>query len=231
VDSKDDAWQVGDEAKMLAESGVAVFVGKDRARNMKRAEKAGFSYIILDDGFQNPLIEKDLSLLVFDTRVGDGNGFLLPAGPLRETTNSALRRADALIFTGAGRAVHLRADKDDPTFCAVSETKNPGVKGPVMAFTGLGYPHKFFDAVAKMKGVRLADSYGFRDHHHYPELFLEMITKKADSLGITLLTTEKDWVKFPGKYRKKIKFAPMTTAIEPAFWRWLTRALKKIEGK
>ena len=75
----------GDEALMLARSGIQVHTG-DRKSNIVLLNKqtSDASPIVMDDGFQNPLIKKDISILVFDERLGYGNGFMLPAGPLRE---------------------------------------------------------------------------------------------------------------------------------------------------
>ena len=213
---------------MLAGSGIPVFVGKDRLASIKKAEKAGFSYIIMDDGFQNPTIKKALSILVFDSKIGVGNGFLLPAGPLREPLRSGLKKADAVVIVGANDNSPLKNSSLEskgelsfaPTFHATNKTENP-IKGRVLAFAGIGYPKKFFDSLnpAPVKTV------SFPDHYDYSEKDLEALLALARRENAKLLTTEKDWVKFPDKYKKLIKFAPLKTTVEPEFWEWLESRL------
>ena len=88
---------IGDEAAMLMHDGIAVHVGHRKSNIMlldRQLDEAG--PILMDDGLQNPLIKKDISILVFDEMIGFGNGFLLPAGPLREPKHFA-NKADAII--------------------------------------------------------------------------------------------------------------------------------------
>ncbi|HBC06327.1 MAG TPA: tetraacyldisaccharide 4'-kinase, partial [Rhodospirillaceae bacterium] len=77
-----------------------VWVGGDRAQAARAALDAGAGALVLDDGFQDPSLAKDLSIVVVDGRYGFGNGFLIPAGPLRETLRAGLARADALVVIG-----------------------------------------------------------------------------------------------------------------------------------
>ena len=87
---------VGDEAKMLSNDGILVHVGDRKSNLILLNNQESQSPIIMDDGFQNPSIKKDISVLVFDELIGFGNGFMLPAGPLRETVYG-IERADAII--------------------------------------------------------------------------------------------------------------------------------------
>ena len=112
--STDKTCGVGDEAMMLANDGLLVHTGDRKSNiyllNQQNEEKGP---IVMDDGFQNPSIKKDVSVIVVDEEFGFGNGFLLPAGPKRETLN-ALYRADAIIIIKSGgdkKKFNLPAEK------------------------------------------------------------------------------------------------------------------------
>ena len=100
---KHTAKDTGDEALLLARIAPTI-VDADRARGAKTAEKIGADVVIMDDGFQNPQLVKDLSFAVFDGRYGFGNGKVFPAGPLREPVEDGLQRADAFIVVGKDKA-------------------------------------------------------------------------------------------------------------------------------
>ena len=94
---KHTAYDVGDEPILLAQC-APTWVSHDRVAGAAEAKLAGADIIILDDGFQNPKLAKDLSFVVIDVAQGFGNGRVHPAGPLREPPNRALDRANAVIF-------------------------------------------------------------------------------------------------------------------------------------
>ncbi|MDR2412805.1 MAG: tetraacyldisaccharide 4'-kinase [Rickettsiales bacterium] len=231
VEKNDNVADVGDEAKMLAESGLSVFVGPNRQKSIKMVEKAGFSYVIMDDGFQNPTIRKDVSILVFDGGIGVGNGFLLPAGPLREPVKSGMNRADAILIINSKikkAASHYKICRSQykivPVYHASTKPVYTGIKGDVFAFAGIGYNRKFFDMVENMAGITVIGKKGFPDHYQYSQSDLRRII--GESKEAEILTTEKDWVRLPGEYKKKIKFIPQKTVLEKSFWQWLERKLE-----
>ena len=98
----DTARQTGDESLMLSHTGEA-WIGRDRPDAARQMTAEGVDIIIMDDGFQNPSLAKDVSIIVIDAAAPFGNGFALPKGPLREPVADGLARADAVILMGDGR--------------------------------------------------------------------------------------------------------------------------------
>jgi len=193
--------EAGDEALILARV-ASVWLAKARSQGIAAAslddEGGAPDIIIMDDGFQNPSVVKDLSLLVVDGVFGFGNGHVLPAGPLRETINFALSRADAVVLIGsdeAGIKNTLTAQGINiPLFRAISRLgpEVESIKGePVVAFAGIARPEKFFRALRE-SGCKVKSTFSFADHHFFTKNDLERLRKKAKSLNARLVTTEKD---------------------------------------
>lgn len=213
----------GDEALMLARSGIQVHTG-DRKSNIVLLNKqtSDATPIVMDDGFQNPSIKKDLSILVFDERLGYGNGFLLPSGPMREPKRAA-RRADAIIVIRAEKKrKNFKLPDNIPVFYATNKTVSPyAAKQKLFAFAGIGYPKKFFDALDNVVGRK-----SFPDHYQYTDADIDELRKLATRRGAKLITTEKDWVRLPDYARNEIEFARLDTTIDAGFYTWLKGAIK-----
>ena len=202
------ALDVGDEAMLLAAEALTV-VDNHRARGAQVAERAGAKAIIMDDGFQNPSLIKTVSFIVVDGRTGFGNGRLIPAGPLRETVERGLLRADAVIIsghddTGVQEIVHQYAP-DMPILSGHFEPDSSVIKKlqgkKVMAFAGIGRPEKFFDMLVGC-GVPVAKRAVFPDHYDYTRFDLESLLGEAGNLP--LVTTTKDAVKVPQNMKSRI---------------------------
>ncbi len=214
---------VGDEAAMLARGGLQVHVG-DRKSNiiLLNRQMSESGPIVMDDGFQNPKIKKDISVLVFDDSIGYGNGFLLPAGPLREPRR-AIRRADAVIViktSGARRKFKL--PENIPVFYAQTKTVSPyDDNEKLFAFAGIGYPRKFFRTLKNLVGKK-----SFPDHYQYTDQDLQKLFDAANKRGAKLITTEKDWIRLPESVRGDIKYAQLDMRLDDDFWTWLGDKIK-----
>lgn len=196
-----DADTVGDEALLAAAAGLC-WVARDRAAGVQAAIAGDATAVVLDDGFQNPSVEKDLSLLVVDTEYGFGNGRLIPAGPLREGIAVGLARADTVVLIGDG-------DLKDPGKPVLRAALEP-IDGrrfagaSVVAFAGIGRPEKFFASLRAL-GAALVSERGFADHHPYRPAELAALHAMARASGARLVTTRKDWVRLPAAERANIE--------------------------
>ncbi|HLJ63056.1 MAG TPA: tetraacyldisaccharide 4'-kinase [Stellaceae bacterium] len=204
--------EVGDEPLLLAEIGPAI-IARDRVQGAKLAIDEGAEILLLDDGFQNPGIIKDLSFIVIDGGYGFGNGRVLPAGPLREPIARGLARADAMILIGED--VHEIANQrgDLPLLRARLVPLAPQIfKGAkVAAFAGIGRPGKFFQTLTEL-GAELVTASPFPDHHRYREAELRQLRKSAGDA--ILVTTAKDAVRLPAPWRAEVRVLEITLSWE-----------------
>ncbi|MCF3628273.1 tetraacyldisaccharide 4'-kinase [Thalassospiraceae bacterium LMO-SO8] len=212
----DTADKVGDEPLMIAKA-APVWVGGDRAQAARTVADAGAGTLVLDDGFQDPSLAKDLSIVVVDGRYGFGNGFLIPAGPLRETLRAGLARADALVVIGddawgVGDAARRFGPKNLPLLTArVVPGSEIGQisKSLGVAFAGIGHPEKFFQTL-RDHGCRLAGTQAFPDHHPFSSADLAALKRRAEALKGVLITTEKDAQRIPAGDRAGIEVLTIT---------------------
>jgi len=201
------AAQVGDEALLLASVAPTV-VARDRARGGALADSLGADVIVMDDGFQNFQLVKDVSLIVIDAETGFGNRRLIPAGPLREPVEQGLERADGVVLLGEGglalpsfRGPVLRAD--------LRPNEPDAFKGrSVFAMAGIGRPEKFFRTLQAI-GARVVGTRAFPDHHRYTVWELEAVRQIAASTGALVVTTEKDFVRIDANLRDGILSIPV----------------------
>ncbi|WBQ09757.1 tetraacyldisaccharide 4'-kinase [Hyphomonadaceae bacterium ML37] len=213
--------EVGDEPLLLAREGLTI-VDRTRVAGAGLAATLGAQIIVMDDGHQNPRLEKTLSLVVVDGVSGWGPGQIFPAGPLREPVSAGLARADAVVVMGPDErfepdleALEL-AELDKPVLRAWLEPVAAPPEGPLLAFAGIGRPQKFFDALVQWGGD-LRDTASFPDHHVFSRADLHRLADLAAALEAQLITTEKDWVRLPGDLAGGIHAWPVRARFaEPA---------------
>jgi len=199
------AVDVGDEPSMMART-VPVVVARDRINGVALARSQGASVILMDDGFQNPAIAKDASLIVIDGTRGLGNACVFPAGPLRAPLPPQLARTDALIIIGGGSAadavaaaVAARGKPVLPAHLRANDASVASLRSKrVLAFAGIGDPTRFFRTL-RANGIEVVKERAFADHHPFSENQIETLTKEAGRDALTLVTTEKDLARLRGR--------------------------------
>jgi tetraacyldisaccharide 4'-kinase len=219
---------VGDEPLLLARIAPTI-VARDRRAGAIAAVAAGADVIVMDDGFQNPALAKDFSLLVVDGRRGLGNGRVLPAGPLRAPLSSQIARAHALLVVGdaspsaqiaieaaRARGLPVVSGRLVPDPAAVAALAGR----PALAFAGIGDPDKFF-ATLRAAGIPVAAAQRFADHHIFSATEAADLTARADHDKLALVTTEKDLARMAGNdalagLARRTTALPVTLAFDDA---------------
>lgn len=192
------AGDVGDEPLMLART-VPVAVARERIDGLALARSQGATVIVMDDGFQNPAIAKDASLIVIDAHRGLGNACVFPAGPLRAPLPPQIERTDALVVVGEGGAADGVAAtitaQDKPVLTAhlrADDASLSSLRGKrVLAFAGIGDPARFFRTL-RTHGIEVASERAFADHHPFTQQEIEALVVEAKTNTLTPVTTEKD---------------------------------------
>lgn len=205
------AGAVGDEPLLLSRA-APVWVARDRAAAARAASDAGADCLVMDDGFQNPGLVKDLSLLVIDGGYGLGNGRVMPAGPLREPALGGLARADAVVMMGDDRFDLAPRIKRPVLRAALAPVNGADFAGkPVIAFAGIGRPEKFFATLDRC-GARVLARYGFPDHYAYGDADLRGLADEAAAKSARLVTTEKDRARLSPAWRDRVAALAVTVA-------------------
>ena len=222
-----------DEKKML-ESKHNVIFEKTREESLLKAEQEKAKIVIFDDGLQEKTINYDLKIVCFNSLKLDGNGHVIPAGPLREKLNS-LKNYDVVLING-------NENKKSKNFINKIKNINPKLKifmgkyvpknfsnlkkKKFLAFSGIGNPHTFFDTLKSLK-IKLVDYKKFPDHYNYTDGDLQKLKELAKINDCKLITTEKDYFRIKKAFRKNINFLKIELSIdqEKKFYKYLKERL------
>ena len=215
IRKKYDSFQ--DEVNLQEQMGT-VFQNKKRIEAIKEAIRNNTNVAILDDGFQDFSIHKNLSIVCFNSKQWIGNGLTIPSGPLREDLSS-LKRANCVVINGK-----KNTDIEKKILAKNSEIKifyvkynainiNKFKNKKVMAFAGIGNPENFFDLLRDKK-IDIEEEIKFPDHYKYTEEKLNNLINKAKENNNILLTTEKDYFRINESYKKNINFLKIEVEIE-----------------
>ncbi len=198
---------VGDEPLLLSEI-APTWIGLDRNKSFQLAIGNGADCIVMDDGFQNPNLQKDFSIIVINGDQGFGNKRVIPAGPLRESISRGLSRTNLVITIGQiSDSVKDKIPKHIPIIGANFKIKDDDLflkSQKITAFAGIAYPEKFFNSLKLLK-ANIVDEITYSDHHIYSEndlLYLAEIANKNKSI---LVTTKKDMVRIPKSFRSLVR--------------------------
>lgn len=214
------AKDVGDEALLLA-AFLPTWVSRDRLLGAQAAVEAGAECLILDDGFQNPALAYDLSLVVVDAWRGFGNGRVIPAGPLREPVDVGLARANMILSIGpeAAQKRFIQTWVERITLPHLTGALEPlptglPLKGlPVLAFAGIGHPEKFFQTLRFM-GADLHATHALADHQPLSDALMTRLLREAAMIGAQVVTTEKDAVRLSPEFRAQVMTVPVRLLID-----------------
>ena len=214
--------QVGDEP-LLHAAFAPTWVSRDRLSAGRAAAEAGATVVVMDDGFQNSDLNHDISIIVVNSATGFGNGRVIPSGPLREPVGDAVSRADLVVTIGS-RMEHEPLMNEWPQLRGI-----PGVQGTVevlptgmdwagqrvLAFAGIAHPRRFYETLRRL-GTDVAATRSFPDHQIYGPALLKRLEREAVRINAQLVTTEKDAVRLPPSFRKRVLTVPIRLVIHDA---------------
>ena len=222
------------DEKQLLESNHKVIFEKTRELSLLKAEQEKAEIVIFDDGLQEKTINYDLKIVCFNSLKLDGNGLVIPAGPLRERLNS-IKNYDIVFING-------NINKKSKNFIDKIKNINPNIriftakyvpknfsklkKKKFFIFSGIGNPHTFSDTLKNMK-IKFYGYKKFPDHFEYKESDLQKLKELAKLKGCELLTTEKDYLRLKKSFRKNINFLKVELVIdqEKKFYKYLKEKL------
>ena len=206
----------GDEALLLNKYGD-VYISNNRTKAINTIIKLGYDAIILDDGFQDHLIFKNLNILCFDSKNWIGNNNLIPSGPLREPLTS-IKEANFIIIKGEkNQIIENEIKKLSPNIEIIyAENRienNETLKNKnFIAFTGIGNPYSFFNTLLN-NNIKIIKQIIYPDHFQFTEKNYKVLFREAENNNCNLITTEKDWVRISKQFKDKVYYTKLSTLL------------------
>lgn len=215
----------GDEALLHAKDGITV-VSKNRVDALEVLDKSHFDLILLDDGFQDPSIHKDLNIVIVDTSKGIGNNLLIPFGPMRESLDFALKKTDIVILINSINQNHqsiinvLKIWKGLVLNAEYETYIDEDINEEIIAFSGISNPDKFTYGL-KSIGAKVNKHFIFSDHENISEDDAKEIFEYSKFKNLRIVTTEKDLVKLKeskkDSYREKLYLSSILAKVRIRF--------------
>ena len=196
--------EVGEESILHSKFGLTC-VSKNKFKGALMCKRIGAKLIIMDDGLQSINVKKDFNILVIDGAFKFGNNNLIPAGPLREPVEECLKKCNAILIIGKKKIItELKEIPKEKIFWAEKKIKTHNIKNKrVFAFSALGNNKNFHNSLIK-NGMKIIEKKAFLDHHIFSKNELIKIVNKAEEKKLTVVCTEKDYIKVPNEFKKKI---------------------------
>ena len=222
-----------DEMRLLDSKHKVIFE-KTRELSITKAENEKAEMLIFDDGLQEKKINYDLKIVCFNSLKLDGNGLIIPAGPLREKLDS-IKNYDVVLINGD-------SNKETKNFINKIKKINPNIKiftgkyvpknysklkkKKFIIFSGIGNPHTFSDTLKNLK-IKFNGYEEFPDHYDYKESDLQKLRYLAKIKNCELLTTEKDYFRLKKSFRKNINYLKVELLVEQKkqFYKYLNERL------
>ena len=207
-----------DEHKMIISYYNKLILNLNRSKGIYEALEKGYDAVILDDGFQDYKIKKNLSIICFNSNQLIGNGYLFPSGPLRESLSS-LRNANILIING-DRSLDfeqkiLKIQKDLKIYYSnykplnIQEFKNK----KLLVISGIGNPENFFK-ILKDNQMNIQKKMVYPDHYEFTKNEMLKIIEYAKKNDFQIVMTEKDYYKIKDFSLENIKYLKVKLEIE-----------------
>ena len=207
-----------DEHDLIIAKESSLIVHNTRGDAIRIAENKDFDVALLDDGFQDYTIKKDLNIICFNSRQLIGNGLVLPAGPLREDIKS-IQRAQIIVINGRRNKEFEEKIFNISKNIKIFYSKYSGVNlekfksKKFLAFAGIGNPNNFFELLLENK-LEIKKTFSFPDHYNYKKKDLEKIIHEAKKNNLEIITTEKDYERIKIYGFKEIKFLRINLILE-----------------
>ncbi len=207
-----------DEHSLISNYFKDLIVHKDRENAIREAEKNKFDSVILDDGFQDYKIKKNLNILCFNQKQLIGNGLVFPSGPLREPLRN-LKEVKFILINGNKdpdfeKKIFKINEKIEMFYCHykpenIEEFKNIDL----LAVAGIGNPENFFDLL-KDNGLQVKKELIFPDHYDFNEIEINKILIEANKNNLRVIVTEKDFMRLKKFNLKNVSYLKTTLEIE-----------------
>ena len=207
-----------DEYNLINNSFGNLILNKDRVNGLREAEKSKFDIAILDDGLQDNRIKKNISIVCFNQNQLIGNGFILPAGPLRERLSS-LSTADIIIINGdKDRSFEEKLldinNKLEIFYSSYKPINLDEFKNKkLIALAGIGNPENFFELIKK-NDLKIEKKLIFPDHYRFSKDEIQNIINKAKKEKYEIIMTEKDYFKIKNYKIDKLKYLKVVLEIK-----------------